>query len=190
MVVCILFVWTTSVPKNLCIYIHIFIDLSTVCCREESVRLREQQDREYRESAEEEMREAARLRHEEQEAARLAEEARVAKLEQEAIALSLKLHQEAVVEKKRSKFTAGEPLQAPDVATVRFQLPQSSSSQAAKLTRRFYKTDTIEHLCDFLSVHFADTGSSVVNFSLSTHFPKLELTDMTMTIESAVCLLL
>ena len=153
-------------------------------CREESARLREQQDREYRESAEEEMREAARIRQEEEAAAIRAEEERVAKLEQEAIALSLKLHHESIVEKKRIKLANGEPPQAADVATVRFQLPQSS--QAAKLTRRFRKNDTVEDLCDFLSVHFADSGSSVIRFSLSTHFPKQELTDMSQTIESAV----
>jgi hypothetical protein len=38
---------------------------------------------------------------------------------------------------------------------------------------------------DFLFVHFADTGSSTRNFLMSTNFPKTDLKDMSLTIESA-----
>ena len=39
---------------------------------------------------------------------------------------------------------------------------------------------------DFLEVHFFDSGGEVKAFAVSTHFPKAELSDLTLTIEDLV----
>jgi hypothetical protein len=97
--------------------------------------------------------------------------------------LSLKLNYEAMVKKKKEQLCL-EPIDGPNVATIRFQLPKSS-----KLTRRFHGNEKVSVLFDFLTVHFNDTGSSVRNFSLSTHFPKQELTqEMNHTLDQVVML--
>jgi flagellar biosynthesis GTPase FlhF len=149
----------------------------------ESTLLREQQDREYREAAEEELREAERLKNEEEEATRIAEENRLQELEREATELSLQLHEKSQMEQRRNRL-APEPPQGPDAATIRFQLP--SSCQSAKLTRRFQKSDTVAGITDYLLLNFYDAGYPVKRICLSTHFPKQELTDMSMTVEAAV----
>ena len=79
-----------------------------------------------------------------------------------------------------------EPAESPDMATIRFQLPSSLPSKNSKITRRFHRSDTIENVSDFLIIYFYDLGSNVKNFSLSTHFPKQELNDMNVTVESVV----
>jgi hypothetical protein len=107
--------------------------------REESVRLRETQDREYRESQEadrlEQLRRAeeVRLREEELEEQRLAAE------EREAIELSQRLSRDDKTRKLRAYFEQHPEPEASiaEVATIRFQLPQGT-----KLSRRFLKTDT------------------------------------------------
>jgi len=75
----------------------------------------------------------------------------------------------------------------------RFQLPTGT-----KLSRRFLKTDQIQVIKDFLNLHFADSAiargedinssscTMIKNFAISTHFPKVELIDMTQTVEAAV----
>jgi hypothetical protein len=69
-----------------------------------------------------------------------------------------------------------------------------------KLSRRFLKTDKIQVIKDFLNLHFADSAiargedvnssncTMIKNFAISTHFPKVELIDMTQTVEAAVSL--
>lgn len=97
-----------------------------------------------------------------------------------------------------------EPAAGPDISTIRFQLPKGT-----KLSRRFQKTDCAEvnadsscsldscqffllsrycskRIFEFLSVHFYDTGDEVRRFTVSTHFPKLEITDPSLTIEALV----
>lgn len=95
----------------------------------------------------------------------------------------------------RSKIPAEPPVPAPvpggsatknagDVAVVRFQLPQSS--KASKLQRRFNKTDTVEDIYNYLSVFFHDEKTGIVKFVVSTNFPKVDLTDMTQTLDEVV----
>ena len=38
----------------------------------------------------------------------------------------------------------------------------------------------------FLRVHFADTGSGIAHFMISTNFPKKDLTDKSATLEAEV----
>ncbi len=79
------------------------------------------------------------------------------------------------------------------ILCYRFQLPTGT-----KLSRRFLKTDQIQVIKDFLNLHFADSAiargedinssscTMIKNFAISTHFPKVELIDMTQTVEAAV----
>ena len=39
---------------------------------------------------------------------------------------------------------------------------------------------------DFLEIHFADSGSTIRNFALSTNYPKRQMEDMEATIEAEV----
>jgi FAS-associated factor 2 len=150
------------------------------CVREEANMLRAQQDLEYQQAAEADRLASERRRQERLEREAYEEEMRQQAELEEAISLSTKLTHEARIKNLRESL-APEPPAGEDVATIRFQLPGSS-----KITRRFIKTSTIHHIHDFLAVHFNDIGSTVRNFSISTHFPKQELTDLTQTIDEVV----
>ena len=109
--------------------------------REESNRLREQQDREYREAQEADRLEAIR-RQEEAAAAAAAEEQRQQEEElRAAMELSQRLSREDKIRKIRTRMETehAEPANSPEVATIRFQLPAG-----AKLSRRFHKNDTTQ----------------------------------------------
>lgn len=108
--------------------------------RSEAVRLREQQDREYRESIEAEMREIQRKEEEERKKIE-EEEARKQQEELEAaIELSKKLSRESTIKRLKDAFALNpEPDNGSDIATVRFQLPRGK-----KLSRRFLKNDTTQ----------------------------------------------
>lgn len=111
-------------------------------CREEAARLREQQDREYREAAEADRLAAIRQREEAAARAAAEEEARQAAELAAAVELSQRLSREDTLRKLRASFESNpEPPAAgnTDVATVRFQLPTGK-----KLSRRFLKTDTVQ----------------------------------------------
>eukprot|EP01036_Dinobryon_divergens_P027762 gene27762-36584_t len=143
--------------------------------RAEAVRLREQQDREYQESAQADRLAEERQRREaaEQEAK---EEARIQQEElEQAVELSKQLSHADNIRKKKYFQTQSRP----DIATVRFQLPKGT-----KLSRRFHKTDSAERIFEFLSVHFFESGDEIRNFAVSTHFPKMDVTDLSQTIES------
>jgi FAS-associated factor 2 len=105
--------------------------------RDEASRLRQEQDREYLESAEEDrrMEERARLerieREEREEAARQAQELA------EAVEMSRQLTEADNLRKRREAVLANpEPPVSSEVSTVRFQLPRGT-----KVTRRFNKFD-------------------------------------------------
>ena len=146
---------------------------------DEAIRLREEQDREYKEAEEKDRQE--RLRKEKEEEEKLIKEAEKQQTQElnECLELSKKLTRDAQLANKRALVTP-EPADSSDTATVRFMLPKSF-----KLTRRFLRGDTVETINNFLFVHFADNGSGVVNFTLSTH-SKQELNDPTVTLEAAV----
>ena len=69
------------------------------------------------------------------------------------------------------------PLGTPDVARVRLTLPNGR-----RIDRRFRADDTIEVVRAFLTVHFHENDVDIVNFSLSTSFPKRTYDDPTMTL--------
>ena len=149
--------------------------------RRESTLLREQQDLEYREAAENDR--LARIReateHQElvrqQAAEQLAEEQRQA-AEDERIATrdsEIQILRDALLAKAEEQKSSGL-----ETAVVRFHLPSGK-----KLTTNFLKSDTTQHVFNFVRVHFADEGMPEMNFAVSTHFPKMELTDMEQTID-------
>jgi len=144
--------------------------------RAEAVRLREQQDREYQESAVADRQAEERQRQEEFERERREEEQKQQEELAQAVELSKQLSHADSIRKKRESLV--EPAALPDVATIRFQLPKGT-----KLSRRFHKTDTAQSIMDFLAVHFFDNGNEVQNFTVSTHFPKMEINDMTRTVD-------
>lgn len=114
--------------------------------REEAIRLRAQQDREYRESAEADR--LATLRQQEETAQRLAqeEEARQQAELAAAVEMSRQLTAQDTLRKLREVFAASpEPDASPVVSAVRFQLPSGK-----KISRRFTKTDTVQvlYMCD------------------------------------------
>ncbi len=151
--------------------------------------MRAEQDREYRQAAEADQRERLRKQEEREQQQRdeeereREEEARIQEEEtQAAIALSNDLHRQSSIERIRKQL-APEPPVSPNVAVIRFQLPEGTTT---KLTRRFQRLDTVQVLRDFLSLHFFDSSSAVTNFGLSTNYPVVELTDDTITLEAAV----
>ena len=46
--------------------------------------------------------------------------------------------------------------------------------------------DPPQRIFEFLSVHFFESGDEIRNFAVSTHFPKMDVTDLSQTIESLV----
>ena len=150
-----------------------------VARREESSQLRAQQDREFREMEDSTRREAERRAREARERATLEEEER--RLAASAAAQEATRQQERESAIKKKKDSLREPDNGPNVATIRFQLPMG-----VKISRRFERGDTVQTLCDFLDVHFAESGGSTTRFAVSTHFPKVDLTDMTATLDKLV----
>ena len=145
--------------------------------RVEATRLREQQDREYREAEETDRRNRElREKAEAEERSRLEEE-RNAREMQEALELSERLENERRISSLKESLIE-EPAAGPDVSALRFQLPKG-----IKISRRFRKTDTIQKLFDFLSIHFADNEIEIKNFAVGTNFPKKNFEDMDSTIE-------
>jgi membrane protein involved in colicin uptake len=109
-------------------------------CREEATRLREQQDREYREAMEADRLAQNRQREEAAAREKAEEEARQAAELAAAVEMSKQLTREDTLRKLRATFSAHpEPEAGANVAAVRFQLPSGK-----KLSRRFVKTDTVQ----------------------------------------------
>jgi 3-methyladenine DNA glycosylase Mpg len=115
------------------VFLPFFIFVTENPKRSEAIRLREQQDLEYQESIEEE-----RRQHAEEEAKAAAEEAkRQAEELAAAVELSKQLSRKDEMRKLKAVFESKpEPPAAPDVSTIRFQLPRGK-----KPNYRFYKTD-------------------------------------------------
>lgn len=150
-----------------------------VARREESSQLRAQQDREFREMEDSTRREAERRARESRERAALEEEERRQAAAAAAQEATRQQERDSAIKKKKDSLR--EPDNGPNVATIRFQLPMG-----VKISRRFERGDTVQTLCDFLDVHFAEGGGSTTRFAVSTHFPKVDLTDMTATVDQLV----
>lgn len=151
----------------------------TAARQRESSELRAQQDREFRDMEESQRRENERRAREGQERrAREEDELLQAQIAERESQVQRELRE---TELKRKKEALKEPDNGPDVATIRFQMPTG-----AKVVRRFARSSTLQQLCDYLDVHFAETASSTSRFAVSSHFPKVELTDMSATVEQMV----
>ena len=145
--------------------------------RVESSMLREQQDREYREAEETDRRNRELREKAEAEERTRVEEERNAKELREAMDLSERLAKEQRIASLKESLCEELPV-GPDVSALRFQLPKG-----IKISRRFHKTDTIQKLFDFLSIHFADNDIDIKNFAVGTNFPKKNFEDMDKTVE-------
>jgi FAS-associated factor 2 len=147
--------------------------------RSESISLREEQDRAYRES---ELQDLRRQQEKERiEKLHLQEEAEAAERAAALAQAEAEAQREKVAEinKKRS-LIKDEPPAGESVSTIRFQLPSG-----IKITRRFRKDDTVRVIFDYLDVYFADSSQeSVTHYSVSTSYPKVELKEMSATVES------
>lgn len=97
--------------------------------------------------------------------------------------MSRQLSQQDAIRKLKTAFEAvPEPDVGPAISAVRFQLPSGK-----KLSRRFAKTETVQRLFDYLTLTFSEVPEEehkIVHFSVCTQFPKLELSDMSQTIEA------
>ncbi len=168
------------------------------------MRLRDEQDREYREAEEADRR--AREQNERDEAAReqQMEEERQQKELQDAIELSKKLSRDDHLQRTRSNIGSEPAAGSPGTATIRFQLPRG-----IKTSRRFMREDKVQVLqfivlfylnlktnyfhawyvifsqkiFDYLEVYFADNNIDIRNFTVGTNFPKKTFVDMEATIE-------
>ena len=133
--------------------------LAARLAREEEVRLREEQDREYQEALlADQIREIER-REEEERRAREEEE------QKEAERLKGQKEQERM--DRARQLTSEEPAAGPGVARIRFTLPNGK-----KVDRRFRSEETVEVLKAFLMVHFEEEGVEIKNIGLSTNFPR------------------
>mmetsp|Transcript_20432 Transcript_20432/g.34417 ORF Transcript_20432/g.34417 Transcript_20432/m.34417 type:complete len:455 (+) Transcript_20432:83-1447(+) len=144
--------------------------------RSAEANLRVEQDREYLEAMETDRQQQQAAQRQREAEERAAEEEEQRRQLEEAVALSTQLNREAAIAKKRANLQRDTP-SGSDSAVIRFQLPQGT-----KVSQTFWKTDTVELLYDFLSVHFADNDIPIENFMVSTNFPKKDLTDKTLSV--------
>jgi len=145
--------------------------------RSTEVTLREDQDREYREAMEADRRQQEERLREEAERARAEEEAQQKQELDEALELSQQLAKQSSLEKKRALLRR-EPPAGENSSLIQFKFPQGT-----KVSQKFWKTDTVQFVYDFLTVHFADNNIAIENFMVSTNFPKKDLRDMLLTVE-------
>ena len=153
---------TTYISTSLTRHAQLLAEaLAARLAREEEVRLREEQDREYQEALladqirEIERREAEeRVQREEEEKREL--ERMALEKEEERIGRARELMNECV-----------EPAGGPGTARIRFTLPNGK-----KVDRRFRSEETIEVLRAFLMVHFDEEGVEIKNIGISTNYPR------------------
>ena len=138
--------------------------------------LREEQDRDFRETEAQDRANRERREREAAESRAREEEVRVQQEREAAVAEEAKATMQRRVEQMQA-----EPTTSTDVATVRFQLPNGS-----KVTRRFEKGALIRSVYDWLEVHLFSVQSETTRFSISTAHPKVELKDehLDSTVES------
>ena len=111
----------------------------------ESVRLRDEQDREYKESEEADRRNREKREKEEIEEKLRADQEQEEKELSEAIELSKRINKENRLLQLRSNLSE-EPTTGPDVSMIRFQLPKGGKS-----SRRFLKSEKIQVKINFFS---------------------------------------
>lgn len=142
--------------------------------RQEEIRLREEQDREYKEALEADQR---REREKREEELRREEEERK---EKEGI--------EREERKRLERFNSAREILVmngpePDAnekgcARVRLMLPSGQ-----RIERRFYGMDTVNVMRSFLILYFEENKIGIENFQLNCNFPKKVLNDENATLE-------
>lgn len=139
--------------------------------REEEVRLRQEQDREFQETL---------LADQRRESERLAQ----AKAKQEAKEAKEKAERDAILKKEQQidqckQMLSPEPDQGtPGTARLRITLPSGN-----KIDRRFYTTDQIKHVRAFLMVWLYENDVKIENFELSSNYPKKTFSDWEINLE-------
>lgn len=130
--------------------------------REEEVRLRQEQDREYQEALlADQIREIERRQKEERQ--KREEEERL-----EEIQLAGQLERQRMERAREIMKRCPEPSAGGGTARIRFTLPNGK-----KVDRRFKSEETVEVLRAFLMVHFDEMeGNEIKNIGLSTNFPR------------------
>ena len=124
--------------------------------------MRNEQDREYEEALE-----ADRRRAEEAKAKEAAErEAAEAQELEAAVELSRQLSHESDVQRKKDRLVE-EPPAGPDSTNLRINLPAGG-----RLQRRFPRTAPVQAVRDFIDVTFSDQGVDIVNYNLTSNFPR------------------
>lgn len=142
--------------------------------RQEEVRLREEQDREYREALEADQRREREKREEEM---KREEEERKQKK-------SMEREEQKRLERlnsARESLVRNGP--EPDAsekgcARVRLMLPSGQ-----RIERRFYGVDTVHVVRSFLVLYFEENNIDIENFQLNCNFPKKVLNDEDATLE-------
>ncbi len=172
----------TFLSHSLTLYQNILSDQAMKrLARLEEIRLREEQDREYREALEEDQR---REREREEEARKIAEEVQKKQHEEEE---KVRLKHEKLVKAREILSQEAPPTTASSgnrkVARIRLMLPSGK-----RLERTFWGTDTIDVVRAFLTLHFEEgnenDGEHVIqNFQLSSNYPKKALVDGEATLE-------
>ena len=148
--------------------------------RAESINLREEQDREFRESERQDRLRQEQREREEAQRRQAAQEAAQRTVEAERAAALAESEKADQIEKKRKTIPV-EPGASAEVTTLRLQLPSGE-----KVARRFHKNTKVQELFTWLEVLFYDKASvpPTVNFSVSTAYPKVDLTDLDKTLDA------
>jgi len=147
--------------------------------RQDEVRLRDEQDREYRETLEEDQR---REREKKEEIHRREDEER--RKEEEVVrVVNDKLDRLQNAREVLNRNGEGEPdindKSISSIARVRLMLPSGK-----RVERSFRGIDTIDVVRAFLIIYFEENDIGIENFQLSSNYPKKALVDGSKTVES------
>lgn len=135
--------------------------------REEEIRLRQEQDREYQEALLADQR----------------RESEIQRVKEEALAVqrAREEHEHQQVRQKEQKLAEARltvPVEPPsstprsELTHIRFTLPSG-----ARIDRRFYSKDSVAMVRAFLVVYFSEQNITIEQFSISTNYPKKTFTE-------------
>ena len=135
--------------------------------REEEIRLRQEQDREYQEALFADQRREA-------EARRVQEEVLAEQRAREEEEQRKEQQKQRKLEEARNMVREEPPPSTPrsEVTHIRFTLPSGS-----RIDRRFYSTDSVGVVRAFLVVYFHENDVSIEKCSISTNYPKKTFSD-------------
>lgn len=151
--------------------------------REEETRLREEQDREYREALEEDQR-RERVKREEMERRQEEERRHQEELQKVEMEKCRRLEDARRIMGDRMNGDelhgggSGNVNVGDKVARIRLMLPSGK-----RIERKFWGADTIENVRAFLILYFEEHGIGIENFELRSNYPKKALVDGEKTLE-------